>query len=73
MMNMLKLKPDHKAVKAYYNELQQLSLLHARKEGAVSPAFANLLRACGKQFNWTLYEQYLQLGLSRDHRQPCNR
>ncbi len=58
MMNVLKLKPNHTAIKAYYKELQQLSLLDAHKEGAVSPAFANLLRACGKQFHWTLYEQY---------------
>ncbi len=58
IMTILKLKPNHKAVKAYYNELKQLSLLDAHKEGAVSPAFANLLRACGKQFHWTLYEQY---------------
>jgi LPS O-antigen subunit length determinant protein (WzzB/FepE family) len=57
-MRTLNLKPTHKAVKTYYRELQQLALLEARKEGAVAPAFANLLRHCGKQFNWTLYEQY---------------
>ncbi len=57
-MHTLHLKPTHKAVKTYYKELQQLSLLDAHKEGAVSPAFANLLRHCGKQFHWTLYEQY---------------
>jgi hypothetical protein len=41
-MKTLKLKPTHKAVKTYYNELQQLSLLDADKEDAVSPAFADL-------------------------------
>jgi hypothetical protein len=57
-MKTLNLKPTHKAIKTYYHELQQLSLLEADKEGAVSPAFANLLRHCARQFNWTLYEQY---------------
>ncbi len=57
-MKTLNLKPTHKAVATYYAELQQLSLLNAKKEGAVSPAFANLLRVCAGQFDWTLYEQY---------------
>jgi predicted helicase len=54
----LSLKPTHKAVKAYYESisgLAQLSILH---EGAVSPAFAALLRVCARQYNWTLAEQY---------------
>jgi hypothetical protein len=57
-MNALNLKPTHSAVSAYYQELQQLRLLDQQKEGAVSPAFAALLRHCGRQFNWTLVEQY---------------
>ena len=57
-MQTLQLKPNHKAVKQYYQELKQLAALNAQKEGAVSPAFAALLRYCAGQFNWTLYEQY---------------
>ena len=41
-MKALNLKPTHKAIKTYYEELQQLSLLDADKEGAVSPVFVNL-------------------------------
>jgi hypothetical protein len=41
---------NHTAIKAYYKELQQLSLLDVHKRARVSPAFANLLRACGKRF-----------------------
>jgi hypothetical protein len=56
-MEILDLKLTHKAITAYYEELQQLAQVEAHKEGVVSPAFANLLRHCAKQFNWTLYEQ----------------
>ena len=57
-MPVLNLKPSHKPVKEYYKALgdvRQLSLLH---EGAVAPAFANLLRACASRMNWTFAEQY---------------
>jgi predicted helicase len=57
-VNALSLKPTHRAIKAYYESisgLTQLSILH---EGAVSPAFAALLRVCARQYNWTLAEQY---------------
>jgi hypothetical protein len=57
-MKLLDLKPTHKAITAYYTELQQLAQVKTDREGAVSPAFANLLRHCAKQFNWTLYERY---------------
>ena len=57
-MNTLNLKPTHSVVSAYYQELQQLHLLDQQQEGAVSPAFAALLRHCGRQYNWTLVEQY---------------
>ena len=48
-MNTLNLKPTHSVVSAYYQELQQLRRLDQDKEGAVSPAFAALLRHCGRQ------------------------
>jgi len=57
-MHALNLKPTHKAVKSYYNEIQQLNLLEKPHEGAVSPAFAGLLRHCARQYKWTLVEQY---------------
>ena len=54
----LNLKTTHKPIKDYYRALrdvQQLSLLH---EGAVAPAFANLLRVCASRMSWTLAEQH---------------
>ena len=50
-MNILKFKPNHKVVKACYNELIQLHSLDQKSEGAVSPAFAALLRHCARQSN----------------------
>lgn len=58
-MDTLNLKPNHKAVKEYYEEISNLSALGASHEGAVSPAFAALLQHCARQFNWTLIEQFL--------------
>jgi hypothetical protein len=57
-LSTLSLKPAHKAVKGYYEEIKGLTQLHIFSEGAVSPAFAALLRICAKQFGWTLAEQY---------------
>ena len=54
----LNLKPNHKAVKDYYDALNELIALGASHEGAVSPAFAALLRHCARQFDWTLLEQH---------------
>ncbi len=54
----LNLKPTHQAVKAYFEELRTLSHLDFYAEGAVSPAFAALLRYCAKQARLTLVEQY---------------
>ena len=54
----LNLKPTHQAVRAYYEELRSLSRLDFYAEGAVSPAFAALLRHCAKQGRLTLVEQY---------------
>src|SRR4030042_953478 len=57
-MTTLNLKPTHKAVKDYYEEISNYSSLGATYEGAVSPAFANLLRHCARQFGWTRIEKY---------------
>ena len=54
----LNLKPNHKAVKDYYDALSSLATLGASNEGAVSPSFAALLRHCARQFDWTLLEQH---------------
>jgi hypothetical protein len=54
----IKLKPTHKAVKAYFKELQAVACLDFYDEGAVSPAFAELLRHHGRQARLTLVEQY---------------
>ncbi len=56
-MKSLNLKPSHKAVKDYYEEIQKLSQLHASHEGAVSPAFATLLKYCAGQVEWSLIEK----------------
>ena len=57
-MNTLSLKPTQKAVKDYYDELAGLGKLYLFNEGAVSPAFASLLRTCARQYDWTLAEQF---------------
>ena len=51
---MFRLKPTHKVVKDYYAEVHKLTQLGAVHEGAVAPAFANLLRAAAQPFGWTL-------------------
>ena len=56
-MSTLNLKSNHQAVKDYYDALNELNALEASHEGAVSPAFAALLRHCARQFDWTLLEQ----------------
>jgi len=57
-MNLFDLKPTNKVVQAYYDEIQNLAQLRLFSEGAVSPAFAGLLRYCARPFGWTLSEQY---------------
>jgi predicted helicase len=57
-MTALQLKTAHKAVKAYFDELQAVAHLDFYDEGAVSPAFAELLRHCGRQSRLTLVEKY---------------
>ena len=55
---MLQLKATHKVVRAYFTELNNLAQLDFFHEGAVAPAFANILRAGAQPFGWTLTEQY---------------
>jgi len=57
-MSLLKIKPHYKVVREYYDELSGLGNLSLFHEGAVSPAFASLLRHCANQFEWTLAEQF---------------
>ena len=57
-MPALNLKPAHKAVRAYFEELNAVAHLDFYDEGAVSPAFAELLRHCGRQTRLTLVEQF---------------
>src|SRR5438094_10601190 len=64
-MNALNLTTNHKVVKAYYDAIKDLSALHLFSEGAVSPAFASLLRHGAHQYGWTLAEKY---PLKRGHR-----
>ena len=55
---MFQLKATHKVVKDYFAEVERLAQLGAVHEGAVAPAFANLLRAAAQPFGWTLAEQF---------------
>jgi predicted helicase len=58
-MPTINLKPEHKAVKEYYSQLDKLTTtLNAKTEGAVAPLFANLLRHCASQAGLTLIEQF---------------
>jgi hypothetical protein len=53
----LNLKASHKSVKDYYEVISNLSGRGISHEGAVSPAFAALLRHCATQFGQTLIEK----------------
>jgi len=56
-MPTLNLKATHNVVKDYYDTLKGITTLHLFHEGAVSPAFAALLRYCSRQYGWTLVEK----------------
>ncbi|MGK7919825.1 MAG: DNA helicase, partial [Trichodesmium sp.] len=53
----LNLKPTHKPIKLYYQNLKKFQQLNAVNEGAIKVAFADLLTACCQQFNWTLIQE----------------
>ena len=57
-MPKLNLKPNHKAIRAYYTTLQQYKQHAITHEGAVSSPFDTLLQACAQQVNATLIPQY---------------
>ena len=59
------LKPTHKLIKTFYNEIKALS--DFTNEGTVASAFANLLRQCATQFHLRLVEQY---PINRDGKRP---
>jgi predicted helicase len=63
----LNIKPGHKSVKAYYEAISSLSELGVSHEGAVSPAFASLLRHCASQFECTLIEKYTLKPSKHEH------
>jgi predicted helicase len=63
----LNIKPGHKSVEAYYEAISSLSELRVSHEGAVSPAFASLLRHCASQFEWTLVEKYPLKSSKHEH------
>ena len=65
---MLHLKPTHKAIQTYYQDMRTLLQSGHRHEGALAPAFATLLRYCAGQFaHLKLVEQYQ---IPRDGRHP---
>ena len=57
-MPKLNLKPNHKAIRAYYTTLQQYKQHAITHEGAVSSPFDTLLQLCAQQVNATLIPQY---------------
>ncbi len=65
---MLNLKPNHKAIRHYYQEIENLRQSGIAHEGATAPIFASLLRHCTGQFpHLQLIEQY---PLPRPKRRP---
>jgi predicted helicase len=57
-MSQLNLKANSAAVKKYFDALANYKKLGAKNEGAVSDAFADLLKHCARQFKWTLVNQF---------------
>ena len=57
-MSSLHLKPTHKPVKQYYQELENFKKLGVVHETAVKVAFQKLLESCCQQFQWTLVQEY---------------
>ena len=52
------LKPNHKAVSAYYDSLAEFARLGVQHETAVRSAFQELLEHCVRQFEWKLVPEY---------------
>ncbi|MEG3938974.1 N-6 DNA methylase [Microcoleus sp. S36b_A3] len=66
-MPSLSLKPSHKPIKNYYEALDRYAKLGIVHEGAVLSAFQQLLESCGRQFEWTLEQQF---AIKRSNKQP---
>ncbi len=54
----MEIKPNHKAIKAYYQALEAYQQQGMTHEGAVSQAFAVLLETVAKPLQWTLILEY---------------
>jgi len=63
----LNLKANHKPIKDYYDALATYEKLGESNEGTVAIAFQQLLENCGRQFQWTLIQQYQ---IKRAKKQP---
>jgi hypothetical protein len=57
-MPSLILKPTHKAVVVYYENLAKFAKLGIKHEGAVRSAFHELLESCARQFDWKLVPEF---------------
>ena len=57
-MPSLTLKPTHKAVVVYYDNLAKFAKLGIKYESAVRTAFHELLEYCARQFDWKLVPEY---------------
>jgi predicted helicase len=66
-MSSLNLKPTHKPIKQYYEELENFKKLGVVHETAVKVAFQKLLESCCQQFKWTLVQEY---AITRSKRKP---
>jgi predicted helicase len=58
VMPTLTLKPAHKVVSAYYDNLAKFAKLGIKHETAVRSAFQELLEHCARQFDWKLVPEY---------------
>ena len=54
----LELKPTHKVVTAYYDNLAKFARLGIKHEGAVRSEFQELLESCARQLDWKLIPEY---------------
>jgi hypothetical protein len=54
----ISLKPTHKVISSYYEDLKNFGQLGLFNEGTVSPPFATLLDSAAKQAKWRLIQQY---------------
>ena len=63
----LNLRPTHRIIRNYYDELDQFDRLGVAHEGAVRSAFQSLLQGCARQFDWTLVPEH-SMTVRRDRR-----